>query len=334
MPDTLDLFGPSEANQTREALLTSFEHWVAHRAQSASSARSSRPLREESIEMYRDMWQVFAAWCAERSLALASVDEAELTSFLDSLGRTRDASPRYAKRMLQLIGRVDRHEALQQARPPNAVISGVAQTPRYQFADADDAELPVFLNASLARRLIDHVTRRAGADGSLVAWQEIRNRTAVALQLGGGLSPGEARQLRIPEIIIEGGRKKNEPWALALPANGNYAARQTPLARWAGRQLRYWLDIRAAQRIPGDAVFPSTRSGKVWSKASSINAFQAVLEAAGVSPVGGSYKLRHTFALRQLTRYPSEDVARWLGVQDQAVMARYQRVLMQPVELV
>jgi integrase len=44
-------------------------------------------------------------------------------------------------------------------------------------------------------------------------------------------------------------------------------------------------------------------------------------------------RMRHTFALRQLRRGKSPgDIARWLGVVDPNVMARYQRVLQAPVD--
>lgn len=230
--------------------------------------------------------------------------------------------------MLRLLERVDQWDAARSGRPPNAWIAAA----RARQYPGDGALPPEFLTSSQARRLIDFVTS-AGATAPL-RWQDVRNRTAVALQLGAGITPGEARELTLGQVRIDGGHVAGEPWALDLPANGNFSERQTPLAGWAGRQLVHWLRVRAEQGIPGEAVFPSTRSGKTWSKPSSIRAFQEVLSGAGVSSVGGSFKLRHTFALRQLTRYPSEQVARWLGVQDSIVMARYQRLLFQPIDVV
>ena len=84
-------------------------------------------------------------------------------------------------------------------------------------------------------------------------------------------------------------------------------------------------------------VFPSTRStGKPWGKVAQYNAAREVLRAAGIDDVeGGSYRLRHTFALRQLRRGKTDDeVARWLGVSDPGVMARYRRVLQAPADVV
>lgn len=69
---------------------------------------------------------------------------------------------------------------------------------------------------------------------------------------------------------------------------------------------------------------------------SHYNATKEVLAEAGIEEVeGGSYRLRHTFVLRQLRRKTDpEQVARWIGVSDPAVMARYLRVINGPVEVV
>ena len=52
------------------------------------------------------------------------------------------------------------------------------------------------------------------------------------------------------------------------------------------------------------------------------------------SSEGGSFRLRHTFALRQLRRgFKEKTVAQWLGVEPE-VMARYRRVVGAPVDMV
>ena len=103
-----------------------------------------------------------------------------------------------------------------------------------------------------------------------------------------------------------------------------------------GAAIAGWLTVRAEQGIAGEIVFQATRSGKVWGKTASFNAFGAVLAGAKIKDLtGGSYKLRHTFALRQLADGRSAtEVAHWLGVKDPAVMQRYTRVLIQPVAVI
>jgi integrase len=164
----------------------------------------------------------------------------------------------------------------------------------------------------------------------------VRNRTSVGLMLGAGLTPGEVRALKGTSVMINGGKNTGVPWKLQVAGNGNSAGRETPVASWSGQLLRYWLNVRDEQRIPGPMLFPSTKtSGKAWGKVAQYNATKEVLLAAGVDDVeGGSFRLRHTFALRQLRRGKSpQEIARWLGVSDPAVMSRYERVIYAPVDL-
>jgi hypothetical protein len=60
-----------------------------------------------------------------------------------------------------------------------------------------------------------------------------------------------------------------------------------------------------------------------------------VFEEAGLDAAdGGSFRLRHTFALRQLRRgTDAVQVARWLGVEPDA-MAKYRRVVTGPEQVV
>jgi integrase len=128
---------------------------------------------------------------------------------------------------------------------------------------------------------------------------------------------------------------RERPWKVSVPGDGNSAARETPIASWAGELLQHWLAVRAEARIAGNYLFPSTRTGKQWHKDSQYMCARRVLEEAGIdASEGGSFRLRHTFALRQLRRgFEPEEVARWLGVEPQ-VMERYQRVVVDPIDVV
>ena len=168
-----------------------------------------------------------------------------------------------------------------------------------------------------------------------LSWQALRNRVAVALQLGAGLAPGDVRVLRLdaPTSQIVGRRQRR--WKLAVPGNGNSPAREAPVAPWAGELLQHWLAVRAEALIAGDFLFPATRTRKPWSKEAQYVAAKQVLEEAGIEAAGGgSFLLRHTFAMRQLRRGAKLDqVAHWLGIEPEA-MGKYQRVLTGPAEVV
>ncbi|HEX7637722.1 MAG TPA: site-specific integrase, partial [Burkholderiaceae bacterium] len=147
-----------------------------------------------------------------------------------------------------------------------------------------------------------------------------------------GLTPGELRALSTSDVRLPRAGS-GTPCRLQVPASASTPARETPVAPWATRLLRRWLEQREALAIPGPMLLPSTRSsGKPWGKVAQYNATAAVLAEAGLADVtGGSFRLRHTFALRQLRRGTAEhEVARWLGVSDPAVMARYRGVLAAP----
>jgi len=284
--------------------------------------------------MYTHMWNSFAQWAVVEGIALEELDDRALEAFLLSRPGRDDLSDRYAWRFLRLIERVAAVSDDTRDRIARAVAKTLHAHPQWQHANAAEREPPLdALSPEDARQLVSFLSgvRRAGVDST---WQDIRNRAATGLMLGAGLTPGEIRSLTLDAVVQGGGRSLQTPWKLRVGTGR--AMRETPIASWAGQLLRFWLDVRAEQAIPGAHVFPSTRrSGKAWGKVAQYLATKEVLEAAGLTSLdGGSYRLRHTFALRQLRRgkRPS-DVATWLGVTDPNVMARYRRILWAPVDV-
>jgi integrase len=341
---TLPLFPDTDHAQREQRLRSIFARWIDHRALSTSKARNERPLKEESATVYQEMWHAFAAYCAERGLDIPDIDADALQTFLAIRGtgqaqdkprtstKGEDLSPRYAWRMLTLIDRVSRFHAEREGIPANPAPQQLLQRPEYRYANASHRDpLPDHYNETQAKRLIAYLTqvRNKEAPEGPMSWKEVRDRTAVALMLGAGLTPGDVRAMTLDGVTVEGGRKTGVPWKLALPGNGNAPARETPVAAWAGSQLAFWLQVRAEQQIAGELVFPSTLGGKPWSHTGCYEAGKAVLDSSGFAgDSGGVFKLRHTFALRQLSKGKSEaEVARWLGLLDINSMARYRRVV-------
>jgi site-specific recombinase XerD len=349
MTKHLTLFDIDTAH-TEEALEHSFEAWLADRQASRSRAKSERPLSDESINVYREMWHAFAKFCAERNLLLGDVTVSDLETFLAIRGTGPDPaqprqttrggylSARYANRYLVLIQRVTQFQARADGEEANRAAALLRERPEYRYAEAADKDPPPeYLDEMQARVLIAYLTR-APQPGSTekMTWKTVRDRTAVALMLGAGLAPGDVRSLKLDGVIVTGGRKAGVPWKLAVEGNGNSPARETPIADWAGRQLALWLRVRTQQGIPGNYVFPSTMNGTQWSHTRCFEASRDVLEAAKLGKdAGGLFKLRHTFALRQLRKGKSEeDVARWLGFLDVNSMTRYRRIVTSYQDLV
>ncbi|RZI40335.1 integrase [Herbaspirillum sp. HC18] len=348
---TYSLFATPDVIHLETTLKQSFEDWLTWRGRSASKARAHRPLREDSAEVYRDMWHAFAPYCAERGLNLHALAEEDLQIFLTTrgtsaagphmraTGKQADLTPRYARRFLSLIDWVTSHQAKEEGVTANPAARTLLQRAEYKYANAAEKDpAPEYLSDVQSKRLIAYVTQLPGrhAASEPLTWKAVRDRTAVAMMLGAGLTPGDVRAVQLPGVLVVGGRKAGVPWALALPGNGNFPARETPLASWAGRQLAYWLAVRTEQNIGGTFVFPSTRDGKQWSDTRCFLSCREVLAAAGIaSDAGGLFKLRHTFALRQLSHGKSEaDVAKWLGLLDSNGMLRYRRILTSPIDVV
>lgn len=338
----LSLFDDPEIPNHQSA----FERWVDHR-------RSTGLLREPaSVQVYRDMWGAFTAWCLSQKppVTLASVNALDLQAFQAARYGVKSSdfslSPRHALRLMRLIDRVLMHHADEAGHRTNLAASHwLAENPRVRYSEAATADpLPESLTVVEARNLITFLSSARPRPGvsaarrdsqAAMTWQDVRNRVSVALQLGAGLSPGDVRALSLASPTVQGGRVQARPWKLAVPGNGNSPARETPVAPWAGELLQYWLQVRAEANIPGEHLFPSTRTGKQWSKDSQYRASRAVFEEAGIENAeGGSFRLRHTFAIRQLRRGTEPvQVARWLGIEPEA-MARYDRIVPGPADVV
>jgi len=337
---TADLFTDPTSTSACAEFGTWFEAWLA-------DARHVGRLRKESSEeVYRAIWGGFVEWCLSQEpvVRLLDISAADLSLFVSTRrglsDRDGELTARYTWRMLNLIDRVLRFAARTTDTTENtAAVELMAALPGVRYANATDTALPDYLPADEARTLViflSHVRPRSAGGGPAHTWQELRNRAAVALQLGAGLTPGDVRSLTLPSVVIDGGRLREVPWKLAVPADGNTPERETPVAQWAGQLLRYWLCVRAELAIPGNWLFPSTKTGKPWGKVAQYNAAQQVLEDAGIDVAeGGSFRLRHTFALRQLRRGRSpSDVARWMGIAKVEHMERYLRVLHTPENVV
>ncbi|RCW66271.1 tyrosine-type recombinase/integrase [Pseudorhodoferax soli] len=293
-----------------------------------------------SLDLYRKMWQTFCRWCVgqEPPIRLPAVTREDVRQFATkpSLHDASEAlSPRYVWRLLDLVEKVLAHLARSESRPYESVAEQVLQDQeRWRYANAADKDpLPQYLSAGDAALLVTYLSaaRPRQARPAVQTWQELRNRTAVALMLGAGLTPGEVRAAQVGDVVVAGGRTKDVPWKVRVAPGRAGGARETPIAPWAGQLLQYWLQVRIHEGIPGQHLLPSTRTGKPWkSHVAQYDAIKLVMRGSGLDPSlekGGSFRLRHTFALRQLRRGQADAVvAAWLGV-EVAEIARYHRVV-------
>lgn len=329
---------PDEVART-EALAAVFDAFVAARAEAHLAGRPHKPWRDSSLTMYRAAWGAFTEYCAERRLDLARLTVADLEAYLAKRSqrgasrgrptRTKELNGRYAYRVLSLI---DKLIAFDAARRPGSVANTAARELIHRdykmvnFRDQDP--LPRFLDKAERTRLVEVLTLPLGSSAAAAprTWLELRDNAAVAVQLGGGITPGEVRQLKLEDITSG---DSATPWRLEVAGSGNAPRRHALLASWAGRVLADWIAERARLDLPGSWVF-CTERGAQWAKNTCDKASDAVLVRARVHPDRGHFRLRHTYALIELRDHkrPYEEVARALGVKDTlAWRLRYERVI-------
>ena len=329
-----DLFD-APAGPSPQTYSDAFAAWLSARSHFGGIREAS------SAAVYGSMWGALSAWCVGCGLHIDGLTSEHLQAYLRSRGGNDELSARYAWRLLTLTDAVQAHRAHAAGLRRNTAAADLLKaTPSWRYANSHDkTPLPDHLHGQEARALVAWLlnpnTGTAAAGAGDHSWQAARNRTAVALQLGAGLTPGDIRAAALDGVVSAGSKVTGLPWKLRLPAHGSMPAREAPIAPWAGRLLRSWLDTRSAMQTQGPALFPAARSGRPWGKVAQYNAAKAVLAAGGMpAPEGGSYKLRHTFALRQLRRGTSaEQVAQWMGLSDTTALARYRQVLLAPPEV-
>ena len=335
---TFDLFEPDPHHGADLGTYESaFDGWLREKRD------ASRLRQDSSGATYTAMWRAFSEWAVAHRLPLGALTTPDLEAYISSRGGSEDLSPRYVWRLLRLVDAVVRRHCRLNDMPVNqAAHMLLMERPEWRYAQAaEKEELPSYLDPARARRLVawlvDPNRGRPQPDADDGKWQGSRNRTAVALQLGAGLTPGDVRAALLGGVVTEGSRSPGLPWKLRLPAHGAIAEREVPVAPWAARLLRQWLLHRSQQGIPGPLLFTATRSGRAWGKVAQYKAARGVLAAAGIDDAdgGGSFLLRHTFAIRQLRRgTPPDQVSRWLGLTDPQPMRRYLRVIAGPVDVV
>ena len=312
---------------------THFDAWL--------SSAYTPSFAEDTEAVQRAMWTAFDTWCTEHRVDPATVTVNELEKYL----RSRDGSitesslaPRYAWRLVMLIDRVINHLAAVQGGAPNCAAAELLENhPDLKFANAAlQDQLPEILSESQSRTLVTYlqdstkIESASDFSNALKDWQRIRNSTGVALQLGAGLTPLEIRMLGISSVISDA----HGPWKVRAPASARVQVHDAPVARWARGILANWMRVRSELAIPSEWLLPSTKSGKPWGKTAHFDSVAGVLDDAGLKGFkGGSYRLRHTFAIEQLSKPENTEagVAAWLGV-DVVEIKRYRELIMAPVE--
>jgi len=287
------------------------------------------------------MWARFVRFCLDQNPPLwpKDITAEHIESHLASRRSEGALNDRYVWRLLTLIDNILQvtlrvPDGARTTRPTAAAEVLMAHE-KYRYANAGGRDrLPEHLGIEQANQLIRHLRKVlpvAGGRRPQLSWQDVRNCAAVATQLGAGLGPGDVRAMLVTGAASEPVDSAVVIWRLTVPSNNGTPERQTPLARWAAHILAHWIVVRKEQGFEAlkcPVLFPATRAGGAWGKVGQYEASVKVLNEASLgADARGSFRLRHTFALRQLRAgKPDTEVARWLGVGPE-VIERYRGVL-------
>lgn len=339
-----DIFSP-RAGDIRRKAASMFEAWVSFRSVRRGPGRPNRKLSPTSVQMYAELWTPFAEYCALQDIDPTAITEDELRTYLltrrprrhdERKGRgseprrtAPEISARHGYRILSLIDKVQRLHATQHGGEPNQAAARLLKEAPYDTINTPDkAGTPQVLNAKQIYAL-KTVCRLKLNDGPNAPrnWREVRDNTAVLLQLATGITPLELRRLRLSDVHID---DNDQPVKLSIAATDTFPKRQVPIAfAEAARQLGYWLRVREQAKVEGDFLFPATAKGTQWSEESQLAKTRDVFDRAGLGELpGGSYRLRHTYILRQLKlsrpRIAPDQLAALVGVRDvEALVSRY-----------
>lgn len=330
---------------------TAFKRWAMVR----TNAQGKQRLTRSSVMGYAALWRVFLDWldkaAPDRTMDSLDVQLVRAFALSRNIGKhdpvSLDASrSRYVWRLLRLIQQVLEEHTRAHGLPRNDSVATVIDRLGLRLANADEfAARPQVCSNAESAAIIEHVSAarpRVGREvrqSAVESWAELRDCAAVAVHLGAGLTPGEVRRLRTQDVAgrsaRRGARTISEPWRISVLGAASCPEHDTPIAAWAGQVLGHWLQVRESLGIPGALAFPGNDQGAPWKKDDHYDGVRRVLRAAGLGDealAGGSFRLRHTFAKRQLRRsHPREEVARWLGIKNPERLSVYDQRLDEPV---
>lgn len=340
-----------------------FERYVQARA----AQGSRRALADDSVAVYRDMWGVFSRYCVACNIDFERIAPGEIESFLDfgapaqlnSRGRPVPRKPRnprwsdrYCFRMVSLINALLRFVASANETRFNDAAEIVLGTARFRSVNEDDRDpAPKVISFAMALLIRANIKQaadlaaKADSGGPPLDWRYMRDCATLALHLGAGLTPQEARNLRLDHLYFQD-HGNRDVWKIHVVASDGGIAHDVPCSSWVSEALRAWLRVRATILVDlplatagsgGDGfVLISDPNGSQISKVRHQKACSALLRAMGVigDDRGGLFLLRNSFALLQLkhAKHPVESIQRWMGLKRPDPVARFSNVLMEGLD--
>ncbi|WP_342051338.1 MULTISPECIES: tyrosine-type recombinase/integrase [unclassified Cupriavidus] len=302
------LFGSTFAEWKKDAD-RAFDHWLARRGVSESSAK-----------VYGFMWHKWMRWTRERKLPITAWEAHHIAAFLDESALHKNHRYRYAR----LIERVFQHLATLRPGMHNPASVAVRQ----KLADGENA--PTTFLAESERIAIEQCLTNVPALPRNIAvngpeWRLYRDMALLALFYGAGIKVAQAKVLKRDAV-------SGSAQTIVVPQKMGKRVYQTrvELLEVARPAVRAWARLLVRVSIPGDWLFTSDLAGRAMHAASMFRRVTAQLEALGIADGRASrlspQTLRNTYAAIRFDRGDSlEEVAGALGFVDEASPYRLHR---------
>lgn len=302
------LFGRTFAEWRKDAD-RAFDHWLARRGVSESSAK-----------IYAFMWRKWVRWTRERNLPITDWEAHHIAAFLDESGLHKNHRYRYAR----LIERVFQHLATLRPGMHNPASVAVRQ----KLADGENAPTTFLFESerqAIEERLasVPALPRTIAVNGA--EWRFYRDLALLALFYGAGVKVSQAKVLK--RAAVSGSAR-----TITVPQKMGKRVFQTPveLLDTARPAMRAWVRLLARADLPGDWLFTSDVAGRAMHAASMFRRVTAQLEELGIADGRASrlspQTLRNTYAAMRFDRGDSlEEVGGALGFVDEASPYRLHR---------
>ncbi|HWJ63191.1 MAG TPA: site-specific tyrosine recombinase [Acidimicrobiales bacterium] len=247
------------------------------------SLRVERGRSANTLKAYTTDLRTYVSWLDERGLAIAEVDEAALTAYVNDL-RAGDRAPSSVKRMLVSVRGLHRFLAEESEGVPDpAADLEVPKSPK---------GLPKALSEAEVEQLLASVT---GTDPIAR-----RDRAVLEVLYGTGARIGELSGMSLSDLDLDAGlvRLFGKGAKERIVPLGSHALRA--LVDWLGPQGRPLLEPeRWKRRDDADAVFLNQRGGRLQRQ----GAWLVVRKAGDEVGLGGRltpHVLRHSCATHML----------------------------------
>jgi integrase/recombinase XerD len=247
------------------------------------SLRVERGRSANTLKAYTTDLRTYVSWLDERGLAIAEVDEAALTAYVNDL-RAGDRAPSSVKRMLVSVRGLHRFLAEEtEGVPDPAADLEVPKSPK---------GLPKALSEAEVEQLLASVT---GTDPIAR-----RDRAVLEVLYGTGARIGELSGMSLSDLDLDAGlvRLFGKGAKERIVPLGRHALRA--LVDWLGPQGRPLLEPeRWKRRDDADAVFLNQRGGRLQRQ----GAWLVVRKAGDEVGLGGRltpHVLRHSCATHML----------------------------------